>query len=281
MPNVCTPTRKTAASGVRHPRVQGAPAAPLKFGVALPRQAMYDPHTAALLQAFAAAGQHARRIELGETPQNIDVLLLASKGRSFEKLYRRIPPREKRTFRTLLWQWDPLPPPTLKPDQEVPWMKWGQFDWDQAPFWGSKLTAARLPAAAISHRCRELAIRTACHLGRVDTRVFENATVGQIYFCFSQWASIRRHVRDKHIDVVLASAICREHFLRDRGIPTAVLPIGYHEQMGRRLDLQRDIDVLFIGRVRRSRRASIIPDLETQLKERGGAPDLRPQELFR
>lgn len=49
------------------------------------------------------------------------------------------------------------------------------------------------------------------------------------------------------LDLCVVSARSRQTFLAEKGIPSAFVPLGFHEAMGRRLDLVRDIDVLFIG----------------------------------
>ena len=55
------------------------------------------------------------------------------------------------------------------------------------------------------------------------------------------------------LDLCVVSARSRQKFLAERGIPSQFVPLGFHEGMGGRLDLVRDIDVLFIGTLDDSR----------------------------
>jgi hypothetical protein len=60
------------------------------------------------------------------------------------------------------------------------------------------------------------------------------------------------HARGR-LDLCVVSARSRQTFLKQRGIPSHFVPLGYHNGMGERLDLVRDIDVLFIGTLDDSR----------------------------
>lgn len=60
-----------------------------------------------------------------------------------------------------------------------------------------------------------------------------------------------RRLRQMHerglLDLCIVTSRSRQNFLLEKGIPAHFVPLGYHAGMGRRLDLVRDIDVLFIG----------------------------------
>ena len=59
-------------------------------------------------------------------------------------------------------------------------------------------------------------------------------------------------------------------FLRHYGLPVAVVPMGYHPQFGERLgDLERDVDVVFLGSTRDKRRRDIIFELDKKLRAKG------------
>lgn len=72
-------------------------------------------------------------------------------------------------------------------------------------------------------------------------------------------------------DLVVASTPWRRTFLAEQGIAAEWVPLGYHEQMGHDLGLERDIDVMFVGAqdvprrrrlIRRLRRAGL--DVRTE-----------------
>jgi hypothetical protein len=253
----------------------------LRVGIALPPHVMYDRHADMLVKEFEAAGCHAVRFTPGQAPGDLDLLLLASKGRDLESHVRRLPHRAHRSFKTVLWQWDPLPPPGLQEQDETTWMRLASFDLDRLPARFQETLERWVPYhAKFTHRQRDFAARLACYVGRANTDVFEGLTVSQIHFVFSQWAWIRRQVTSGRIDLVLGSAPSRVEFLRNRGVPTGLVPIGYHNEMGTLLDLPRDVDVLFIGRARRSRRVPVLAELEQRLEALGVPLTFAPRNCY-
>ena len=63
-----------------------------------------------------------------------------------------------------------------------------------------------------------------------------------------------RQLRGRHaLDLIIVSSRSRQSFLAEKGIPSRFIPLGFHRGMGERLDLERDIDVLFIGALDDSR----------------------------
>lgn len=55
------------------------------------------------------------------------------------------------------------------------------------------------------------------------------------------------------LELCVASSRSRQQFLNENGIPAEFVPLGFHSGMGRLLNLERDIDVLFIGTLDDSR----------------------------
>ena len=53
------------------------------------------------------------------------------------------------------------------------------------------------------------------------------------------------------------------------GLDTCVIPLGYYKEMGQRLDMNRDIDVLFIGSLQNQRRREIVTRLRKYLTSAG------------
>ncbi|MBP9656800.1 MAG: glycosyltransferase family 1 protein [Candidatus Promineofilum sp.] len=56
--------------------------------------------------------------------------------------------------------------------------------------------------------------------------------------------------------------------LSNLGLPVVQIPMGYHSSFGVDLNLDRDIDVVFLGSTIDSRRHKLMGDLETELKSR-------------
>jgi hypothetical protein len=70
---------------------------------------------------------------------------------------------------------------------------------------------------------------------------------------YTNFLRIRQMHAKGLLDLCVVSARSRQSFLAGKGIPSEFVPIGFHEGMGGRLDLVRDIDVLFIGTLDDSR----------------------------
>jgi hypothetical protein len=60
----------------------------------------------------------------------------------------------------------------------------------------------------------------------------------------------------------------RDYFAK-LGVPSKVIPYGYHKSFGRPLGLTRDIDVVFLGSLRDRRRSRIVSDLNQKLNKLG------------
>lgn len=66
------------------------------------------------------------------------------------------------------------------------------------------------------------------------------------------------------IDRIVVTSRSRQVFLAEKGIRSQFIPLGFHAGMGRRLDLPRDIDVLFIGTLDDSRHRRVIRFLRSK-----------------
>lgn len=69
---------------------------------------------------------------------------------------------------------------------------------------------------------------------------------------------LRRIGREGIVDLLTVAARSYQAFLEQEGIASELVPVGYHPVHGRRLDLARDIDVLFLGDLRVGRRKRIL-----------------------
>lgn len=72
------------------------------------------------------------------------------------------------------------------------------------------------------------------------------------------------------VKLICAFSETNASFLRHYGLPVAVVPMGYHPQFAEPLyDLERDVDIVFLGSTRDKRRSEIILDLENKLLAKG------------
>src|SRR5262249_31331294 len=63
------------------------------------------------------------------------------------------------------------------------------------------------------------------------------------------------------VDLMTVTTRGHQAFLTENGIHSDVVPVGYHPVHGHRIDLERDIEVLFLGDLRVARRKHIIKRL--------------------
>src|SRR5206468_6596047 len=69
---------------------------------------------------------------------------------------------------------------------------------------------------------------------------------------------LRRLAPEGIIDVLGVATRSYQDFLAEQGIASELAPVGYHPVHGDRLELERDIDVLFLGDLRVRRRRQIL-----------------------
>jgi hypothetical protein len=79
---------------------------------------------------------------------------------------------------------------------------------------------------------------------------------------YSNARHMRRIAREGIVDLLTVAAKTEQAFLAEQGIESEQIAVGYHPVHGRLLDLERDIDVLFLGDLRVGRRKRILRRLE-------------------
>ena len=79
------------------------------------------------------------------------------------------------------------------------------------------------------------------------------------------------------VDALAVGARAYQAYLAEQGIDVHHVPLGYHPSQGRFLDLERDIDVLFLGEYRLRRRKQILRRLRREGIEVEVLGDLDPQ----
>lgn len=73
---------------------------------------------------------------------------------------------------------------------------------------------------------------------------------------------LRRIAPEGIIDLFTVTSRTLQAYLTQEGIASELIPVGYHPIFGDRLDLERDIDVLFLGDLRLRRRKRMLRRLE-------------------
>ena len=75
---------------------------------------------------------------------------------------------------------------------------------------------------------------------------------------------LRRLGREGIVDLLTVATKGYQAYLAQEGIAAELIPVGYHPTHGHLLDLERDIDVLFLGDLRVGRRKRIFRQLERE-----------------
>lgn len=79
---------------------------------------------------------------------------------------------------------------------------------------------------------------------------------------YSNGRHMRRLGEEGIVDLLAVATRSYQAFLAQYGIDSELIPVGYHHTHGHLLDLERDIDVLFLGDLRVGRRKRIMRRLE-------------------
>ena len=75
---------------------------------------------------------------------------------------------------------------------------------------------------------------------------------------------LRRLGREGMVDLLAVATKGYQAYLAQEGVASELIPVGYHPTHGHLLDLERDIDVLFLGDLRVRRRKRIFRQLERE-----------------
>lgn len=82
---------------------------------------------------------------------------------------------------------------------------------------------------------------------------------------YTNYFRLRRLVQKGLPDLLVVSTLSRHEFLAEKGIAATWVPLGYSKSIGQDMELQRDINVLFLGALNIPRRKRNI----THLRRRG------------
>lgn len=171
---------------------------------------------------------------------------------------------------SILWHIEPLLPDILPEAAERTCRMLAKCDWRKLP---GPLSAVirRVPGSSLlrntarttlSSRLRRLCgWNTQTSYTQVPTRQWYHAALYYMWF--------RQGHATRWCDLVAVSTLPRHQVLTRMGIQCEYAALGYHSAWGRDLGLNRDIDVLFLGRVRKTARERAFAHIHAQLKHQG------------
>ncbi len=203
---------------------------------------------------------------------NADLLMLAGGGRSFPKFAELLRGKRRRP-RTLLWQTDSLPPSftTVSADEAAvcaardirheATSRRGSFRAVAEPI---RTEVRRMFSRWMTRRFRR-AMRS------VDRGACQNIHWNDLRFIYRQadWIIKNASASGGWIDHVFVSVPTRASYLERHGIMAGFAPVGYHPLWGEPRSVAKDIDVLFLGRVKTGTRKRMVPRIMSQLAAKG------------
>ncbi|MFV1966809.1 MAG: glycosyltransferase [Pirellulaceae bacterium] len=193
-------------------------------------------------------------------------LLLVGDARHFGGFSKLLTREKASRPTTVLWHHEPLlPPETPNATERV------------ARALLSDDAYRKLPRGPIREIARWCIRRRRAGIARRFRREFTKAapcpyeiSPGELCFAVNEAAALLEHMRWGWIDHLFCTTTPRIQYLASRGIEASHVPMGYHPSLGGELPGQvRDIDVLFLGRFRGTRRGPHVRSLKRLLDQRG------------
>jgi hypothetical protein len=226
---------------------------------------------AMLVDTFARLGHAATLVRDGDPAAlDADFLLLTFSPRA----YRDFPILLTRCGNsrpvTALWFWEPLPPPSLEGRAEQLGLRLARCDVARLSPLQERLYRMIPGHQAIRRRIRsqraERLRRESVAQGLHD---YDGMTPREIQDVMCDYAWFKEQHSPRWCDYLFASTLPRYEFLGNRGFSAVFVPVGYHVDWGRDLGLERDIDVLFLGRADNGSRQRLLARVEGELSGRG------------
>lgn len=122
--------------------------------------------------------------------------------------------------------------------------------------------------------------RKACRLiANADPRLAETQWA-LIRGAMQNWECLYRIRQEGWLDHCIVSTQQRQRFLGERGWQAHFVPVGSYPRNGRPLGLPRDIDVVFLGYLRKDRRVRLLEQLKRDLSARGISIELITANCF-
>ncbi len=244
---------------------------PLTVCITLPAHGRdYDELAAVLAAVVQELGGSASLVRDGD-PSSLeaDVVILLGKCSAFDASPRLLARRPSRRPATVLWHVEPLPPAVIPEGAERIAERLASCDLSRLP--------PPLPAVVRCVPGHGLIVHSARRVlcARLLRRCNWDAVTGpalharQWYHAVQHATWLKQRYSGDWCDFVAASTPARCQVLGQMGIPNEYAPLGYHRLWGTNQRRDRDIDVVFLGRVKRTGRRPLLRRIERQLAAAG------------
>lgn len=169
---------------------------------------------------------------------------------------------------TILWQVDPLLPSTMPKEVEDIGFSIINMNWRKILKGRTgHLVQKYMPLGRESMRFIQY------FLSKRINKILINAGQEKYGICPSkEWHRVmRRYISFLQykdlIDFLFTTTLAKQKFLSSKGFNAEFIPFAYHHSFGEDMKLNRDIDVLFLGRLNNARRKKIIKNLSQKLQK--------------
>lgn len=201
----------------------------------------------------------------------VDVVILPSDSIGL-KLLEKWDESQLRRAVKILWLIDPLPPPGLSARArligdrlaKLDWRRllpggWGQIVHKHFPFGRDVLRLGRW-------NCIRRLRKESAREGNTDYIGCNNREWVRVMV---RGYRLQECMRDGCIDYLFTTTEAKHRFIVEMGYDAQFIPFGYHRSLGAYRGLERDIDVLFLGRLNSKTRETLLTDLRAELSVEG------------
>ena len=219
------------------------------------------PERDAVIRELESLGCRALRVVDGD-PAGLecDLLILYRNCRTLRHYPKLLMRRPENRPRTAMWQIDPLPPRVLDRRLE-----------------GQALRLAELFAHRRLLRPLEILVSWPLYSAIAKRGLGSFSDPKNGYFVdppmarttVETYAAIRRGVAEGWLDRAYVSTVGKQRFLSERGIDAGFAPFGVYQGLADDRHLTRDIDVLFIGTLRKRHRRDALPRIMREIGKTG------------
>jgi hypothetical protein len=241
-----------------------------------PRSNLYIELAEAILDGLSALGFLPALVRDGDRDVfEVDALLLLGDSTGFDGFAELLAHHKGSRPTTILWQLEPLPPPTLNERAERIGLRASDImEWvTLPPGILSRLIKSVVPLS-VRTKVRE-AINGALFSG-FDKELVRNSKhelMGLDAYArlnmMRQYDRLKSRLLEGWIDHLFVQNVSKKEFLESRGIQAERVPIGHHTLMGENLGMERDVDVVFLGALDTPLRRKILGNLQTSLASKG------------
>lgn len=201
----------------------------------------------------------------------VDVVIFPADSIGLELLKMWGEPRLRRAM-TILWLVDPLPPPGLSARAKAIGHMITKLDWRclLPGSWGEIMHYYFPFGREVVRLGRWICVR------RLRKEIARNGKVDYLCCEDKEWVRgmkryyrLQEYMRDGRIDYLFTTTEAKHRLLVEKAYDVPFIPFGYHRSLGEYHGLERDVDVLFLGRLNSGRRAVLLRNLSAELLAQG------------